>query len=170
MPFELGVPLDRFDHQVECMDAVDFARHAVGIAWREAEAFGEVEQAIHTSGVEVQHDKHRAGSVFRPREQDEVIGAEVEHGGKDRSGGRNRRNSSPRLGSADVELAGGLLRRVIVTARRMVGPALWFGRRIGILVGLAQAVAAQQKDLGVFDEAIGNGGGDGRIEEDVAPV
>jgi len=68
MPFVLGVPLDRFDHQVECVDAVDFAGHAVGTAWREATAFGEVEQAIHTPGVEVQHDQHRARSVFYPRE------------------------------------------------------------------------------------------------------
>src|SRR5712692_8441581 len=50
-------------------------------------------------------------------------------------------------------------------------PALRFlSRRIGILVGLPQAVAAQQEDLGVFYQAVGDGGGDGRIEEDVAPV
>ena len=63
----LGVQLDRFDDQVECVDTVDFARHAVGLARREAEAFGEVEQAIHTPGVVVQHDQHRARGVFCPR-------------------------------------------------------------------------------------------------------
>ena len=51
----------------------------------------------------------------------------------------------------------------------MIGASL-LGRRIGILVGLAQTVAAQQEDLGVFDEPVGDGGGDGRIKEDVAPV
>src|ERR1039458_2886716 len=55
--------------------------------------------------------------------------------------------------------------RVIVTARRLVGASL-LGRRIGILVGFAKTIAAQQEDLGVFDEPVG----DGRIKEDVAPV
>ena len=75
-----GVRPDRFDHEIEFVGAVDFACHAVGTAWREAKAFGEVEQAIHTPGVVVQHDQHRARSVFRPRNQEQVIGAEVEHG------------------------------------------------------------------------------------------
>ena len=48
-----GVQLDRLDHQVECINAVHFACHAVGTAWREPKAFGEVEQAIHTLGVAV---------------------------------------------------------------------------------------------------------------------
>ena len=43
------------------------------------------------------------------------------------------------------------------------------GRRIRIL-GLAQAVAAQQEDLGVLHQPVGDGGGDGGVEEDVAPV
>ena len=79
MPLVSGVQLDRLDDQVECVDAVHFAGHAVGSIWREVEAFGEVEQAIHTPGVVVQHYQHRAGSVFRPREQEQMIGAEVEH-------------------------------------------------------------------------------------------
>jgi hypothetical protein len=49
----LGVQLDRFDHQVECVDAVHFACHTVGIAWSEVKAFSEVEQAIHTPSVVV---------------------------------------------------------------------------------------------------------------------
>ena len=49
-------------------------------------------------------------------------------------------------------------------------PALRFlGRRCGIL-GLAQTFAAQQEDLRVFDQAVGDGGGDGGVEEDVPPV
>ena len=45
----------------------------------------------------------------------------------------------------------------------MIGASL-LGRRIGILVGLAQTVAAQQEDFGVFDEPVGDGGRDGRIK------
>ena len=56
------------------------------------------------------------------------------------------------------------------TARRLLGagPQL-LGRRIEVL-GLAEAISAQQEDFGVFHEAVGDGGGDGRVEEDVAPV
>ena len=43
------------------------------------------------------------------------------------------------------------------------------GRRIEMF-GLAEAIAAQQKDLGVFDEPVGDRGGDGRVMEDVSPV
>ena len=53
----------------------------------------------------------------------------------------------------------------------MIGASLrFFGRRIGSLIGFAQAVAAEQEDLGVFHQAVGDSGGDGGIEEDVAPV
>jgi hypothetical protein len=44
------------------------------------------------------------------------------------------------------------------------------GWRIGILVGFSQAVAAQQKDFGVLDQAVGDGGCDGGVVEDVAPL
>ena len=43
-------------------------------------------------------------------------------------------------------------------------------KRIGILVGFAQAIPAEQENLGVFDEPVGYGSGDGRIKEDVAPA
>ena len=75
-----GVQLDRLDHQIECVHAVHLACHTVGTAWREAEAFGEVEQTIHTFGVVVEHDQHRTRGVFYAREQQQMIGAEVEHG------------------------------------------------------------------------------------------
>ena len=51
----------------------------------------------------------------------------------------------------------------------MIGAGL-FSRRIRILVGFAQTVTAQQEDLGVLDQAVGDGCGDGRIKEDVTPV
>ena len=44
------------------------------------------------------------------------------------------------------------------------------GRRIGIFIRFAQTIAAQQEDFGVLHEPVGDGGGDRRIKEDVAPV
>ena len=76
----LGVRLDRFDHQVECTGAVDLASHTVGPIRRDVEAFCEVEQPIHALSVAVQQGEHRTGAIFRPREQEQMIGAEVEHG------------------------------------------------------------------------------------------
>src|SRR5258708_30914522 len=43
------------------------------------------------------------------------------------------------------------------------------GWRIRIL-GLTEAVAPEHEDLGVLDEPVGDRRGDGRIEENVAPV
>jgi len=44
------------------------------------------------------------------------------------------------------------------------------GWRMWSSVAFTQAVAAQQKDFGVFHDAIGDGGGDSGVVEDVAPV
>ena len=77
----LGVRLDRFDHQVECTGTVDLACHAIRPIGRKVEAFGEVEQPIHALSVAVQQGEHRTGAIFHPREQEQMIGAEVEHGG-----------------------------------------------------------------------------------------
>ena len=58
---------------------------------------------------------------------------------------------------------------VIITARRLsVARQLWLFRGL-FLFRFADAGAAKQKDLGVFDEAIGNGGRDRRVEQDVSP-
>ena len=48
--------------------------------------FGEVMQAINAVGGMVEHHEDRARTVFRPRKQCEVIGAEVEHGELARGG------------------------------------------------------------------------------------
>ena len=74
-----GVRPDRFDHQVESTGAVDLARYAVRHVRRDEQGFGEVVQTIDALGVAVLHQKHRAGTVLRPREQEQMIGAEVEH-------------------------------------------------------------------------------------------
>ena len=76
------VQLDRFGHQVKSIRAVDFACHTVSLFRKEVEAFGEVQQAIYALSVAVEHEKHGARAVFHPREQEEMIGAEVEHRGR----------------------------------------------------------------------------------------
>ena len=68
--------------------------------------------------------------------------------------------------------------RLSTTPRRRLSSQLgacWFASlfgswRIGISIAFAEAVAAEQEDLGVFDQAIGDGSGDGGVVEDVAPV
>ncbi len=76
----LGVGSDRFDHQVKFIGAIDFARHTIGLARHEVVGFGEVMQAINTLRVAVNEQQHRTRPVLRPREQEQMIGAEVEHG------------------------------------------------------------------------------------------
>ena len=44
------------------------------------------------------------------------------------------------------------------------------GWRSRILVGLTEAVAPEQEDLGVLDETVSDRRRDGRIEKDVTPV
>ena len=73
-------------------------------------AFVKVMEPVNALRVEVPQQKHRARRILRPREQEQVIGAEVEHG----------RNKKRRAGKALRPLAaplrgwpGGLLRRVI---------------------------------------------------------
>ena len=78
----LGIRLDRFDHQVEFVGAVDLARNAVVGAWLHGVSFAEVMQAINAVSGMIEHHEDRARAVFRPREQGEMIGAEVEHGGR----------------------------------------------------------------------------------------
>jgi len=97
-----------------------------------------------------------------------MIGAEVEHvrRGRKRAGAE----APARLVSAVEGLPGGLLRPGISPQRgACLEPAKLLGWRIRVL-GLTEAIAAEQEDLGVLDEAVGDRRGDGRIEENVAPV
>jgi hypothetical protein len=69
-----------------------------------------------------------------------------------------------------VELPGGLLRSGY---RHGAAPALnrpllllgWL-----ILICFAEAVAAEQEDLGVLNQPVGDSSGDGGVVEDVAPL
>ncbi len=74
-----GARPDRFDHQVKFIGAIDFARHAIGLARHEVVGFAEVMQAINTLCVAVDEQQHRTRPVLLPREQEQMVGAEVEH-------------------------------------------------------------------------------------------
>ena len=61
-----GVRADRFDHEIEFVGAVDFARYAVGHIGPDELGFGEVVQPINALRVAVLQQEHGARTVFRP--------------------------------------------------------------------------------------------------------
>lgn len=77
-----GVRLDRFDDEVEFIGAIDLARYAVGHSGPDELGFCKVMNPINTLRIEVLHQKHRTRRVLRPREEEEMIGAEIKHGWK----------------------------------------------------------------------------------------
>src|SRR3954452_9720201 len=79
------------------------------------------------------------------------------------------KTSAP-LGSAVEGYPADSSARDISTARRLpaAGGTLLVRRR-RVLAGFAQAVAAEQEDLGVLHQAIGNRGGNGGVEQNIAP-
>src|SRR5229473_617617 len=88
--------------------------------------------------------------------------------GKETEGGS--RAPAPH-GSAVVGLAGRLLGTGYRhSAAHACCRPLFGGRRIRISVAFAKAVATEQEDLGVLDQPVGDGGSDGGVVEDVAPV
>ena len=76
----LGIWLEGFDHEIELIGAVDFARDAVGLAGLQMEGFSEVVEPIDALRVAVKNIEDRARAVLRPLEQEEMVGGEVEHG------------------------------------------------------------------------------------------
>ena len=76
------VRADRFDDEVESVGAVDLARYAVGHVGPDELGFGEVIEPVDSLRIAVLHEEHGIRRVFRPRDQEEMIGAEVEHGGE----------------------------------------------------------------------------------------
>ena len=66
----VGVRPDRFDHQLESIDAVDLARYEVRLIRRDKLGAGEVVQMIDALRVAVLHQEHRARPILRPRELD----------------------------------------------------------------------------------------------------
>jgi hypothetical protein len=160
------VELDVLDHEIEFVGAVDLPGYAVVVVWHDQSGFCEVVQPINPSGRVVFHDEHHTAFAFRPREQEEMVGAEVEHGL--RSEGAAGGAPAP-TGSSVVGLAGRLPGAGYHHSAELACCRGLFDRgRIGIPVTFAEAVAAQEKDFGVLHQSIG--GGDGGVVEDVAPV
>jgi hypothetical protein len=75
----LGVEADRFDHEVQFVGAIDLARYAVGHSGPNELGFAEVIESVNTLRVAILEQEHCAGTIFRPREQEQMMGAEVEH-------------------------------------------------------------------------------------------
>ena len=80
-----GVEADRFDHEIEFVGAVDFARYTVSHTGLDELSFCEVIEPVNPLRVVVLEQEHRARTIFRPREKEQVIGAEVEQEGRSRT-------------------------------------------------------------------------------------
>jgi hypothetical protein len=80
----LGVRLDGLDHQIEFVRTVDLPRNAIIFAQCGCVGFGEVMQSINAACRVVSHEQNGTGAIFHPREQEQVIGAEVKHAGETR--------------------------------------------------------------------------------------
>ena len=76
----LGVRLDRFDDEVEFIGAIDLARYAVGHSGLDELGFCKVMNPVNALRIEVLHQEHRTRRIFRPREEEQMIGAEIKHG------------------------------------------------------------------------------------------
>ena len=115
----LRVRLDGLDDQIEFVGAVDLAGYAVVAVRRDLLGFGEVIQAVDPAGGVVLHEEHDTAAVFHTREQEQMIGAEVEHRKEDQRAGVMDSRSPPaaplRGYPADSSA------RDIVTERRLIG-------------------------------------------------
>ena len=110
-----------------------------------------------------------AGHDVRLAYKEQVIGAEVEHRGEENL--RAGAEAPAPIGSAVEGLPGGLLHPGYRhSAAHDRSRRSYSAGDVEGFFGFAEAVAAEQEDLRVFDEPIDDGGGDGRVEENVAPV
>jgi hypothetical protein len=75
----LGVGPDRIDDEVQLIGTIDLACYAVGHPGPDEQGFGKVMEPVNTLRIAILKQKHRARLVFRPREQEQMIGTEVEH-------------------------------------------------------------------------------------------
>ena len=98
---------DGFDHQVEFIGAIDLPRNAIVLARYGRLGFGEVMEPINAVCRVIFHEQDGTRAVFHPREQEQVIGAEVKHRGEDLRAGAG---APAPIGSAVEGLPGGLLR------------------------------------------------------------
>ena len=128
--------------------------------------FGEVMQPINAVCRVVSHEQNGTGAVFHPREQEQVIGAEVKHAGetREREPQLPRPLAAPLRGYPADSSGPGYRHSAAPDRSRQL-----LSRRCGTVFGFAKAVAAEQEDLRVFHEPIHDCRGDGGIEKDVAP-
>ncbi len=68
---------------VRRLKTVDLRRNAIVLARCGRLGFGEIMQPINAASRVIPHEQDDAGAIFRPGEQEQVIGAEVEHREKD---------------------------------------------------------------------------------------
>jgi len=139
------IRLDGLDDEIELIGAVDLPIHAVILAWREDVGFCEVVQAIDSARRVISHEEHNTGTVFHPREQEQVIGAEVEH----REGKRSQVRAPERpqaMVSAVEGLPGGLLRPGISPQRGACSqPAVHAAGGLGFLPALRRLSPPSKK-------------------------
>jgi len=64
----LGVEADRFDHEVEFVGTVDFARDAISHVGLHALSFAEVIESVNALRVAILQQEHCMRRMFRPRE------------------------------------------------------------------------------------------------------
>ena len=97
-----------------------------------------------------------------------MIGAEVEHGGIKT---REREPKLPRPWAAPLKVIRRTppARNIAQSGACLLPTGLLTGRRMWISAAFAKTVPAQQKDLGVLDETVRNGRGDGGVVKDAAP-
>ena len=60
------VQADRFDDEIEPIDAVDLARYAVGHVGPDELSFGEVVEPINPLRIAILHEEHDIRRIFRP--------------------------------------------------------------------------------------------------------
>jgi hypothetical protein len=118
----------------------------------------------------VAHHENRAFGRVLAVKEGKMIGAKVEHGVAPevgRGGGGLVGKASGPTCSADEGLARRTPpHRVIITERRLLWPGSFDGiLRLAFVLGIANAGATEQEDVGVFDHPVGDGGGDGGVVE-----
>src|ERR1700733_9588681 len=79
-----GVRPDRVDHEEQFVGAVDLARYTISHVGLDELGFGEVIEPVNALRVAILQQEYRTRTVFRPRKQEQMIGAEVEHGGENK--------------------------------------------------------------------------------------
>lgn len=160
------VYLDGVHNQVQFARAVHLAGHAVVLVWRDLDGSGEVVQAVDPARGVTSHEEHDKRAVLRPREQEQMIGAEMNIGGS-RSGNQN--GSRP-IVSAVEGLPGELLRPGMAPQRgACLLPAATRPADSGSCWPYERC-HRQKEDLGILYEPVRDRGGNRGVVQDVFPL